>query len=408
MNHQDCSTRWKHSVSTLAGLLALLVSASGAVPVGNSNVQIAGFFSQGWLYNSENNHPTSNDGGTWDFREMALNASTPIGAHLRIGGQVFAQRFGSIGNDKVILDWAIADYNFTPAFGVRVGRVKYPKGLYGEALDLDVVRPFVFLPAAVYSPILRDFSASFDGAMIYGAISSAAGSFDYKLFFGDIPMSKEKGVAEFYNNSGLYSSAAGGVRSLNMDSVTGGQIAWTTPISGLKTVYSHSYYTNLATDGPFAAAPTFNLHSNFKKFEWNTYSAEYVLNTWTFAAEWQRCRGVLTYDALPVLATVEGSSGWDGWYGSVARRINDRFELGAYYGNLENNATSTPRSDPRVHQRDSALNIRYDVNEHLLFKIEAHYIDGTYQTFNTVRIPNPTATTARNAMLIAIKTTLSF
>ncbi|MEO6003844.1 MAG: hypothetical protein ABIZ04_04835 [Opitutus sp.] len=408
MNHQDHSSRWIRVACALAGVFAMLVSAAGAVAIGNSNIQIAGFFSQGWLYNSENNHPTRNDGGTWDFREMALNASTPIGSHLRVGGQVFAQRFGSIGEDKVILDWAVADYNFTPAFGIRVGRVKYPKGLYGEALDLDVVRPFVFLPAAVYSPILRDFSASFDGAMIYGALSSAAGSFDYKLFHGDIPMSKEKGVAEFYNNSGLYSASGGGVQSLNMDSVTGGQLAWTTPISGLKAVYSYSYYTNLSTDGPFAAAPMFNLHSNFKKFAWTTYSVEYVRNAWTFAAEWQRSRGGLAYAAAPVLATVNDHSGWDGWYGSVARRLNDKFEVGGYYGSLENNATTTSHSDPRVHQRDTALSFRYDVNEHLLFKIEAHHIDGTYQTFNTARIPNPSGTTATKSTLIAIKTTLSF
>ena len=57
------------------------------------------------------------------------------------------------------LDWAVADYNFRQEFGIRVGRVKYPKGLYGEALDLDVIRPFVFLPMSVYNPVLRDFSA---------------------------------------------------------------------------------------------------------------------------------------------------------------------------------------------------------------------------------------------------------
>ena len=384
----------------------LATAAHAAIPVGSSNVQIGGFFSQGYLYSSDNNYPTADKGGTWDFREMAFNASTTVGDHLRIGGQVFAQRLGALGADKVVLDWAVLDYNVSPAFGLRLGRVKYPKGLYGEALDLDVVRPYVFLPGAVYSPILRDFSASFDGGMVYGTIEAGRSSFDYKVFYGDIPMSPEKGVAEFYNNSGLY--AAPGVAALNMDSVAGGQLTWNTPVSGLKFVYSYSAYRNLATDGPFFAYPPINLHSNFPRFSWNTYSGEYAWNNWVFAAEWQRCGGDINYGAAPLMPTVYDRSGWDGWYAAASRRLNDKFEVGAYYGDLEQRFSTRPSSDPVVHQRDTSVSVRYDVNEHLLFKIEAHRIDGVYQTFNTERIPNPAATRQDQTTVFAVKTTLSF
>lgn len=410
MKTQATFSRWIRSGCILAAGLALAgASTFAAIPVGHSNVQIGGFFSQGWLYSSNNNYPTADQGGTWDFREMGFNASTTFGSHFRVGGQVFAQRLGAIGGDKVILDWAQADYNFSPAFGLRVGRVKYPKGLYGEALDLDVVRPYVFLPGAVYSPILRDFSASFDGAMIYGSVNCWKGSFDYKAFYGDIPISPEKGVAEFYNNSGLYSAAAGGVKSLNMDSVAGGQLAWNTPVSGLKIVYSYSYYTNLSSDGPFAAFAAANLHSNFNTFAWHTFSAEYTWGNWVFAGEWQRSKGTLRYSAPPALpTTVSGDSGWDGWYVAASRRLNDKFEVGAYYGNLENNSTTSAKSLPQNHQRDTALSLRYDLNEHVLIKIEGHSIEGTYQTFNTVRIPNPAATKKNQTTVFAVKTTLSF
>ena len=197
----------------LVAFCAILpVAAHASVAIENTNIQIGGFFSQGYLYSNNNNFPTADEGGTWNFREMAFNVSDTIGAHLRIGGQAFAQSFGNIGDDKIILDWAIADYNFNQYFGIRVGRVKYPKGLYGEALDLDAVRPFVFLPGSVYSPILRDFSASFDGGMAYGSFNVGKSSFDYKAFFGDIPMNPNQGVAEFYDNSGFY--PASGVTNL--------------------------------------------------------------------------------------------------------------------------------------------------------------------------------------------------
>lgn len=391
------------TVAALA-LLSALPATRAAVTIGQSNVQIGGFFSQGWLYSSDNNYPTTAKGGTWDFREMAVNVSTTFGDHLRVGAQGFAQRLGALGEDKVILDWAVLDYNVRQEFGLRVGRVKYPKGLYGEALDLDVVRPYIFLPGAVYSPILRDFSASFDGAMIYGTLNAGGGSVDYKLFYGDIPMSPAKGVAEFYNNSGLYGGA--GTSALDMDSVSGGQLVWNTPVSGLKLAYSYSAYRNLQTDGPFAAFPAANLRSNFGTFDWHTASAEYSWGDWIFAAEWQRSGGEIRYAAPPVLPTVIDDSGWTGWYVAASRRLNAKFELGAYYGDLRERWVTNPTA--RNYQKDVAFSVRYDVNENVLIKAEVHRLDGTYQTFNTVRIPNPPATRQDQNTVFAVKTTLSF
>lgn len=394
----------------LAGSALLLTGvftprAPASIPLGGDRVQLGGFFSQGWLYSSDNNYPTADKGGTFDFREMAVNVSTTVGSHLRLGGQAFAQRLGDLGEDKVILDWAIADYNFSPAFGLRAGRVKYPKGLYGEALDLDVVRPFVFLPGSVYSPVMRDFSASFNGGMAYGSINAGKGSFDYKVFGGKIPMSPSQGVTEFYNNAGFY--PAPGATALSMDSVVGGQLTWNTPVSGLKFVYSFSQFTNLASDGPFVAYPAANLHSNIHHFTWNTISSEYSVGNWVFAGEWQRTDSALRYSALPVLAAVDDKVGWDGWYLSAARRLNDRFEVGGYYGDLKNRFGS-PAGGSRNYQHDSALSLRFDYSEHVLFKIEAHHIDGTYQTFDTARIPNPSSQLKSRTNLIAVKTTFSF
>lgn len=387
-------------------LLALLpVFASAAITLENSRVQLGGFFSQGYLYSSNNNYPTADQGGTWDFREMAFNASSTFGSHLRVGAQVFAQRLGALGDDKVKLDWAVADYNFSSLLGVRVGRVKYPKGLYGEALDLDVVRPFVFLPGAVYSPILRDFSASFDGGMLYGSVNVGGGSVDYKFFVGDIPMQREQGVAEFYNNASLYTAA--GVAKLQMDRVQGGQVMWNTPISGLKAGVSYSAFTNLSTDGPFVAAPTLNAHSNLERFYWSTVSAEYTRNNWTFATEWQRTGGPFMVKT-PVAPASFSQVGWDGWYVSAARRFLNRFEVGSYFGNLKNRYASgtTPKAQRR--QNDYALSLRADLSDHVVFKLEGHRIDGTYQTFNTPRIPNPAATRQNATTLFTAKTTFSF
>jgi hypothetical protein len=68
---------------------ALLTGAiHAAISLEGTDVQIGGFFSQDYLYSNNNNYPTADKGGTWDFREMAFNASTTFGSHLRVGAQV--------------------------------------------------------------------------------------------------------------------------------------------------------------------------------------------------------------------------------------------------------------------------------------------------------------------------------
>jgi hypothetical protein len=390
-----------------AGLLAsaLATPAGAAIPVGpDGKVQVGGFFSQGYLHSSDNNYPTANKGGTWDFREMAVNVSTTFGSRLRIGGQAFAQRFGNLGEDKVILDWAVADYNVSPLLGFRVGRVKYPKGLYGEALDLDVVRPYVFLPNAVYSLVMRDFSAAFNGAMVYGSFSAGKGSLDYKAFYGDIPMSQRQGVADFYGALGLYPGT--GPTRLGMESVYGGQLVWNTPLNGLKFVYSYSQFNDLETDGPLAPAPMFNAHSAIEKFSWNTISAEYLWGNWTFASEFQRCEGDVIYGAPPVVPSTRDIAGWDGWYVAAARRFKEKYEIGVYYGGLVQVNDSRGRSFPGNHQYDTAISLRCDLNEHVTIKAEYHWIEGSFQTFDTARLPNPVRKSDNN--VFAVKTTLSF
>ena len=138
----------------------------------------------------------------------------------------------------------------------------------------------------------------------------------------------------------------------------------------------------------------------------STTDKRFSAGNWSFATEWQRTGGALSYSAAPVLPMVNDNSGWQGWYVSAARRLGDRFQVGAYYGSLK--ARYTTSTAPSSYQRDSAVSFRYDAGEHVIFKLEAHRIDGTYQTFNTPRIPNPAATRHDSTTVFAAKTTLSF
>jgi hypothetical protein len=394
-------------LTVLAASIALASGSRAAISLGdNSRVQIGGFFSQGYMISDNNNYPVDTKNGTADFREMGFNASTTLGSHLRLGGQLFAQRLGKYGDDKVILDWAVADYNFRPEVGVRMGRIKYPRSLHSDVLDLDVVRPFIFLPQSIYDSRLRDFQASFDGAMIYGSLTAGKNTVDYKVYYGDVPMKTDSGVADFFNTSSLFANPPG-AKQLGLDSVRGIALGWTTPISGLRFGTTYSYSTNLVATGAFRQVPSLTSSINLTKAEYTGVSAEYSTGPWTFTGEYfiQKAKGVLTLPAF-IAPPSNSISGYKSWYVSAARRLGKKFEAGAYYTETWNSYPSATIAPSALQRKDWTLALRYDVNDHLLFKIEGHAIKGTRDMFNVPGVVN--ANLKDSMMLFAAKTTLSF
>lgn len=396
------------SLSKLAGVaLALVVAAPAQAAGAFENIQFGGFISQGYLKSTDNNYPVDTTDGTFDFREMAFRASSTFGTHLRVGGQLFAQTLGKYGDNKVILDWASADYNFRQEIGVRVGRVKYPRSLQSEVLDADETRPFIFLPQSIYDSRLRDFQASFDGAMVYGTLSAGQSSFDYKVFYGDIPMKTRSGVGDFFNTSSLFANPPG-VSSLGIDSVRGATLSWTTPIVGLRVGLNYSELSNLLAVGPFQQMPSLTSQINLTRTQYENVSAEYSTGPWTLTAEYllQMGKSELTLPAALRQPMRYSNFGSKAFYVAVARRLGKQFEVGSYYTELRNSYPST--SGPENKRRDLAVALRYDFNDHLIFKLEAHAIDGTRDIFNVPDIENTPKSLKDSMTLFAFKTTLTF
>jgi hypothetical protein len=387
--------------------LALLPAASAAITW--KNIQLGGFFSQGYLDSTNNNYPVDTKDGTFDFREYGLNASTTFGSHFRVGAQAFAQKLGKFGDDKIILDWAVADYNFRQEIGIRIGRVKYPRSLHSDVLDADVLRPFIFLPQTIYDPRLRDFQASFDGGMVYGSINAGSSSFDYKVYYGDIPMKTDSGVGDYFNTSSLFRNPPG-VRELDMDAVKGATVAWNTPISGLRIAGYYSTFSHLVASGPFFAVPVLTSSVDLTKVEYKAASIEYTWDKWTFAGEYL-LEDISTIVSPPAMLAPPSNSQSKNksFYVSVARRLTDKLEVGTYYTELTNGSPPTPGNPPSsTYRRDWTISGRFDVNEHLLFKLEVHFIDGTRDIFNVPGISNPPGSLKDSMVLFAAKTTVSF
>jgi len=397
----------------LAGLV-LVISSTAAVSAAETwhDVQFGGFISQGFLASSANDYLGNTSNGTFDFREYALNASYAKGA-WRIGAQAFGQKLGDYGNDKIKLDWAMVDYQPWQWLGFRAGRVKLPRGLYNEALDLDSVRPFILLPQSIYDNRLRDFNASFDGAMAYGNISlQRFGSLDYRIYYGDTPMSVKSGASDFFNTDSSFPNLTIGINSL-----IGGTLFWNTPVNGLRAGYSETTFKNLdALRRVVVPSAQINkpYFKNAEEYHHHQFSIEYTRGDWVFAAEaareYTRYKIGVPGESTTQSATLYVDYKSDLFYISVARRINTWLELGSYCSVSReyfrhNTSVSIP---PALKQKDYALSARFDLNEHVIFKLEGHYMDGAGKVFNTPAHPIALSSLDTSWTMLAAKITLSF
>jgi len=160
------------------------------------NVDIHGFISQGYLKSNYNNFLAKTEDGTFQFNEAGINFSTDITERLRIGLQLFARDMGTIGNNEVILDWAVADYRFKDWLGLRAGNMKLVHGLYNETRDIDMIRTNIFLPQGIYNEAWRESSTLIQGMGIYGEVPmGVVGGLSYDGQYGNITMAPDKGAA---------------------------------------------------------------------------------------------------------------------------------------------------------------------------------------------------------------------
>lgn len=456
-------------------ILALLIGwqSAGLHAIEAGDVEVHGFASQGILSSTSNNYLGESDQTEWKFTELAVNASTLLFDRVRVGAQVFAFQLGELGDLEPMVDWAFADYQLNSLIGIRAGRVKMPLGLHNEYLDLDIVRPWILLPQAVYDARWRDFVASIDGALLYGSIElGSAGTLDYQIYGGLTSVGGDSGVADFFEDRNLID-----VRVVEVDHAFGYSLSWVTPIDGLRLVQSWFFGRDSTFSGPFKSAeqlsymdaqtafifttplntpgnplgaltPTLQQvtgnpsagdlsASNYlsgspmdvttESAEIRSVSLEYLVGDWTFNAEYQQRNAKVFYHirndlipifgaAVPLLAGTEARYiKQEGFYGSVAYRINDLFELGTYYsqfhnyrGNRSGAAWEAAGEDASLAwQKDWAIALRIDLHPQWILKTEVHWIDGTDLLFNHTG-QNPRADRDPTWMLFAAKASFNF
>ena len=374
-------------------------------------IHLHGFISQGGFFSTSNDYIGASSRGSLAMFEAGLNVSTEVTDRLRAGLQLFARNVGTFRDIPPRLDWAFLDYRWKRWLGLRAGIVKLPYGLHNEYADIDAARLSILLPQSVYPLRNRSALISHTGFALYGERTlGTAGSLEYQALLGtlDIPENALNIV---------------GARLDEIDTkyVTGAQLFWRPPVEGLRIGASYvrtSVDFHLTLDASTVAAlimaglvpadfdGALGIYQRPTGFVIG--SAEYSPGSWLFAAEYGRWSKRQRTTLPMLLPTFEEDS--ERFYVMANRRWSERVAAGVYYSVFHVDAADrrgrdeTKYAEPHhAFQRDLAATVRYDVNEHWLWKLEAHFIDGTADLFQS-RNPQP----ERYWGLFLFKTTVTF
>ncbi len=329
---------------TLALLLAASLGASRAVAEdGGQRVEIHGL--GGWAYgNSDGNiYLGGTEEGEYNNANLALNVSAQPQERLAIVGQV-EWHIEDQGETAVEIDFAFAEWRFSDAARVRVGKVKQPFGISTEVFDVGTLRPFFALPQALYGP-LGFVAEGYLGAGLTGRVESRRGwALEYDAYFGGQ-------VVEEYEAPEV--------------------VLFGVPVSGEGT---HSETTRDMAGGRLTLVTPFELRLGASGYSGKTHDggrrsgygahAEYVSGAWSLRAEWAR-------ENSPEHRKRAA-------YAEAARRFGRHWQVALQYGRLRSALRALPTPvEPGLLQHDElALGLNYWVTPGFVLKASYHDVDG--------------------------------
>lgn len=233
--------------STLRALVLGGALAALAFPVfadDSTPISIHGF--GGWAWGKTDGLTTSigTGQGNYDNAEFALNIAAKPTDNLSL----VAQTRLTSGNTHTDLDYAFAEWAFSDALKLRVGRVKHPFGIYGEVFDVGTLRPFYLLPQSLYGP--NGFTArAYNGAGLTGNLRlRKKWGLQYDLYGGQIEGDFET-PGLIAGDPSLFLEPKISFQ-YHVDDTIGGRLSVATPIDGLSfgaSGYRGKAETNLQT-----------------------------------------------------------------------------------------------------------------------------------------------------------------
>jgi hypothetical protein len=362
--YRTAAVRATMAALVLAG--ATSASAQSSFTVGEKEVQVHGSVQQGFVFSSGNNFLTMNTrDGSGAMTDAAFNLSSQLTSKLRLGAQVYTRNIGELGNGRLQIDWAFADFKVNPAFGVRAGKVKTALGLYNDTQDMEFLHTWALLPQGVYPLDLRSVTIAHVGADAYGRLPlREMGSLQYTVYGGFIQDDTKGGYRYGIEDQGMRFTRGIESRGVGFDA------RWSAPLDGLTAGYSlfqaHTETAVTLVDLPIPLEVDIPVSRRQALF------GEYQYDKLKLAAEWRQ--ESMEQELTPAIAPPTTIT-TRGWFASGAYRVHERLELGTYHSRHVPDVALPSEADTN-HIYDTAVTGRVDLNRFWHVKVEGHFLDG--------------------------------
>lgn len=362
-------------VGSLIALPLLLLSAS-ANAAGFDSLQIHGFASQAFIQTSDNNFfGDSDDGGTFDFRELGLNASLRPLPYLLLSAQLLSRSAGETDDGDPRLDYGFVDYSFvsdgSSRLGLRLGRIKNPLGLYNETRDVPFTRPSILLPQSIYFDRTRNLALSANIAQVYGEHWTQFGDVSFQFGAGE-PI-----VDDLSTEVGLLGRDLPGELEEDLSFI--GRVLYERDGGRIRLALSGAQ-ANVDYD-PGAPFPNDLLPGSFR-FEPLIASAEYNTQYWSLTTEY----ALRKFQFRDLGAIPDGSITGESFYIQGVYRFNAKWEGLLRYDVLYTNkddrggsefAAATGLPAHSRFAKDLTVGLTWHVTPSFMVRAEYHNINGT-------------------------------
>jgi hypothetical protein len=325
---------------------------------------------------------SSSGSGSFDFRELGLNASMRPLPRLQFSAQMLSRWAGEGSEGNIRLDYGFIDYTAfsgeTSQLGIRLGRMKNPLGFYNDTRDVPFTRPSILLPQSIYFDRTRKLALAADGVHLYGERRSEMGDISFQAGVARPLVRGDEAEAAVFNQlvPGHLVPEISYIGRVNYE-LDGGRIRFATSASQLNMSYSPG-------GGSIHFVPVI-------------FSAQYNAERWSLTSEYAIRN--LQYKNFGVMPDMDISG--ESYYFQGVYRITPEWEAIARYDVLYTDsndrkgrkwAASGAVGDGRqAHNRfakDITVGLRWNITPEFMLRAEYHRVNGT-GWLSTLDNPDP-------------------
>jgi hypothetical protein len=342
------------------------------------NLQIHGFASQGWLISSDHNNvfgKSSSGSGSFDFRELGLNASMRPLTNLQFSAQMMSRTAGEGSPGNIRLDYGFIDYTYftgeASKLGIRLGRMKTPLGLFNDTRDVAFTRPSILLPQSIYFDRTRKLALAADGVHLYG---------EYRSDLGDVSF-QAGAVRPLVQGAETEVALLGAERPgrLTPDVLYTSRVMYELDEGKLRLAFSASQL-NIGYD----PASVDKLHGGSIRFTPLIFSAQYNAERWSITSEY-----ALRHFELKNFGSQFPDMDFTGesYYFQGTYRLTQEWEAFARYDVLYTNsadrsgkkwaAEAPGRNAYNRFAKDITVGLRWNITPQFMLRAEYHRVNGT-------------------------------